>query len=104
MTNANWRQRNDLANVSRGCKLIGHSRQQFYENRRNFQTYGAEGLIDRLGPHPNRGVGEIEQAVWTTCWCNPCHGAVRVGSSCGSGTAVRHFLDEIAAMLVALRE
>jgi hypothetical protein len=26
----------------------GVLRQQFYEIRRNFQTYGAEGLIDRL--------------------------------------------------------
>lgn len=26
---------------------MGYSRQQFYEIRRNFQTYGAEGLIDR---------------------------------------------------------
>ena len=34
--------------MSRACKLMGYSRQQFYEIRRNFQTYGAEGLIDRL--------------------------------------------------------
>ena len=26
---------------------MGYSREQFYEIRRNFQTYGAEGLIDR---------------------------------------------------------
>jgi hypothetical protein len=38
----------ELSNVSRACKLIGCSRQQFYEIRRNFQTYGADGLIDRL--------------------------------------------------------
>ena len=38
----------DLVNVSRACKALGYSRQQFYEIRRNFQTYGAEGLIDRL--------------------------------------------------------
>ncbi len=42
-------------------------RQQFYEIRRNFQTYGAEGLIDRLpgakGPHPNRVSAEIEKAA-----------------------------------------
>jgi hypothetical protein len=48
----------ELSNVSRACKLIGYSRQQFYEIRRNFQTYGADGLIDRLpgakGPHPDR--------------------------------------------------
>ena len=37
------------------------------EIRRNFQTYGAEGLIDRLpgtrGSRPNRVSAEIEQAV-----------------------------------------
>lgn len=57
----------DLSNVSRACKLMAIPRQQFYEIRRNFQTYGAEGLIDRLpgakGPHPNRVSAEIEQAV-----------------------------------------
>jgi hypothetical protein len=36
---------------------MGYSRQQFYEIRRNFQTYCPEGLIDRL---PG---AEIEQAV-----------------------------------------
>jgi len=38
----------ELSNVSRVCKVMGYSRQQFYEIRRNFQTYGAEGMIDRL--------------------------------------------------------
>ena len=46
----------DLANVSRACKLMGYSRQQFYEIRRNFQTYGAEGLID-----PARHAGTTSQ-------------------------------------------
>lgn len=45
----------DLGNVSKACRVMGYSRQQFYEIRRNFQTYGADGLIDRLpgpkGPH-----------------------------------------------------
>lgn len=68
----------ELSNVSRGCKVMGYSRQQFYEIRRNFQTWGAEGLVDRLpgakGPHPNRVPAEIEQAVLA----HPCHGALRV--------------------------
>jgi transposase InsO family protein len=72
----------DLSNVSRACKLMGYSRQQFYEIRRNYQTYGAEGLIDRLpgakGPHPNRVSAEIEQAVLDHALAHPCHGAVRV--------------------------
>ncbi len=57
----------ELGNVSKACKIVGYSRQQFYEIRRNFQLYGAEGLIDQLpgpkGPHPNRVSEEIEQAV-----------------------------------------
>ena len=72
----------ELSNVSRACKVMGYSRQQFYEIRRNFQTYGAEGLIDRLpgakGPHPNRVPAEIEAAVLAHALDHPCHGALRV--------------------------
>jgi transposase InsO family protein len=72
----------DLGNVSKACKVMGYSRQQFYEIRRNFQTYGAEGLIDRLpgprGPHPNRVSAEIEQAVLDHALAHPCHGPMRV--------------------------
>ncbi len=28
----------DLGNVSKACRLVGYSRQQFYEIRRNSQT------------------------------------------------------------------
>lgn len=72
----------ELDNVSRACKVMGYSRQQFYEIRRNFQTYGAEGLIDRLpgakGPHPNRVSAEIETAVLAQAMDHPCYGALRV--------------------------
>ena len=72
----------DLDNVSKACKLMGYSRQQFYEIRRNFQTYGAEGLIDRLpgakGPHPNRVSEEIEQAILDHALEHPSHGPLRV--------------------------
>jgi len=72
----------ELSNVSRACKVMGYSRQQFYEIRRNFQTYGADGLIDRLpgakGPHPNRVPAEIEEAVLAHSLDHPCHGALRV--------------------------
>ena len=61
---------------------MGYSRQQFYEIRRNFQTYGADGLIDRLpgarGPHPNRVSSEIEKAVLDHALEHPCHGPLRV--------------------------
>jgi hypothetical protein len=61
---------------------MGYSRPQFYEIRRNFQTHGAEGLLDRLpgakGPHPNRVSTQIEQAVLDHALARPCHGALRV--------------------------
>lgn len=72
----------DLENVSKACKVMGYSRQQFYEIRRNFQTFGAEGLIDRLpgakGPHPNRVAPEVEAAILDHALVHPCHGALRV--------------------------
>ena len=33
----------ELNNVSKACRIMGYRRQQFYEIRRNFQTYGAMG-------------------------------------------------------------
>jgi transposase InsO family protein len=72
----------ELSNVSRAFKVMGYSRRQFYEIRRNFQIYGAEGLLDRLpgakGPHPNRVAAEIEQADLEHALAHPCHGALRV--------------------------
>ena len=72
----------ELSNVSRACKVMGYSRQQFYEVRHNFQTYGSEGLVDRLpggkGPHPNRVAAKIEAAILDHALQHPCHGAMRV--------------------------
>lgn len=66
----------ELLNVSRDCKMMGYSRQLFYEIRRNLQTYGADGLIDRLpgarGPHPNRVAAEIEVAIRDHALYNHC--------------------------------
>ncbi len=72
----------ELGNVSKACKIVGYSRQQFYEVRRNFQLYGAEGLIDQLpgpkGPHPNRVPEEVEKAILDHGLKHPTHGAQRV--------------------------
>lgn len=72
----------ELGNVSKACRLVGYSRQQFYEIRRNYQVYGAEGLIDRLPgartPHPNRVSEAIEQAVLAHALAHPTHGPQRV--------------------------
>lgn len=72
----------DLQNVSKACKVMGYSRQQFYEIRRNYQTFGSEGLVDKLpgprGPHPNRVSEEIETAILEHSLTFPTHGTVRV--------------------------
>jgi len=71
----------ELGNVSKACRITGYSRQQFYEIRRNFQLYGAEGLLDRLpgpkGPHPNRVNEEIESAILAHSLDHPTHGCLR---------------------------
>ena len=57
----------ELGNVSKACHIVRYSWRQFYETRRNFQLYAAEGLIDQLsgpkGPHPNRVSEEVEAAI-----------------------------------------
>lgn len=72
----------ELSNVSRACRIMGYSRQQFCEIRRNYQTYGAEGLIDKLpgarGPHPNRVEPEVETAILEHSLAFPTHGPLRV--------------------------
>jgi transposase InsO family protein len=75
----------ELGNVSKACNLMGYSRQQFYEIRRNFQTYGADGLIDRLpgakNPHPNRVSDEVEKAILDHCLAEPTQGALAVAQN-----------------------
>jgi len=72
----------DMGNVSKACQRMGYSRQQFYEIRRNFQTYGADGLLDRIpgarGAHPNRVSDEVEKAILDHCLDHPTHGCLRV--------------------------
>lgn len=72
----------ELGNVSKACDIMGYSRQQFYEIRRNFQTFGADGLLDRLpgakGPHPNRVDEAVEQTIMDYCLKFPTHGPLRV--------------------------
>ncbi len=72
----------DLQNVSKACRLMGYSRQQFYEIRRTYQTHGAAGLADRLpgvrGAHPNRVTEEVERAVLEHCLAFATQGCLRV--------------------------
>jgi len=83
----------ELGNVSRACQVMGYSRQQFYEIRRNFQTYGAEGLLDRLpgakGPHHNRVSEEVEAAILAHGLDHTTHGCLRVAQElCLEGVQV----------------
>ncbi len=75
----------ELGNVSKACHIVGYSRQQFYEIRRNFQLYGAEGLIDQLpgpkGPHPNRVGEKVEAAILAHSLECPTQGAQRVADA-----------------------
>ncbi len=72
----------ELGNVSKACKIMGYSRQQFYEIRRNFQTYGSQGLLDQLpgprNPHPNRVSDEIEKEILSYSLDWPTHGCLKV--------------------------
>lgn len=72
----------ELGNVSKACQVMGYSRQQFYEIRRNYQTFGADGLLDSLpgasSPHPNRVPEEVEQAILQHSLDHPAHGCLRV--------------------------
>lgn len=72
----------ELDNVSKACRIVGYSREQFYEIRRNFQTYGMAGLLDKLpgckGPHPNRVSDEVEKAILDFSLEFPSYGCLRV--------------------------
>jgi transposase InsO family protein len=72
----------DLDNVSKACRIMGYSREQFYEIRRTFQTFGAEGLMDKIrgakSPHPNRVCEKLEQVVLDYCLEFPTHGSLKV--------------------------
>jgi transposase InsO family protein len=72
----------EMNSVSKACQIMGYSRQQFYEIRRNYQTYGSQGLIDRLpgpkGPHPNRVDEAVEKAILDHSLQHPSDGPLRV--------------------------
>jgi hypothetical protein len=73
-----------MNNVSKACQIMGYSRQQFYEIRRNFQTFGTDGLIDWLpgtkGPHSNRISEEIEKAILDHALKYPTQGPLQVAN------------------------
>jgi len=72
----------EMNNVSKACKIMGYSRQQFYEIRRNYQTYGSQGHIDLLlnpkGPHSNRVDVSVKQTILEYSLEQPPHGPLMV--------------------------
>ena len=58
----------ELGKVSKACRIVGYSRQHFYEIRRNFQVHGAEGLLDRMpgakGAHPTASHLRSRRRSW----------------------------------------
>jgi hypothetical protein len=80
----------DLGNVSKARKIVGYSRERFYQIHRNYQTLGAEGLVDRVAgpnnPRPNRLDEAVAQAILGYCLQRPSSQPVHARSSC----SVRH--------------
>jgi hypothetical protein len=72
----------DLDNVSKACKIMGYSREQFCEIRGNFQVLGAEGLLDKAkgarSPHPSRVSEADEKIILDYCLEYPTQGSLRV--------------------------
>lgn len=56
----------ELGTVSNASKIVGHSRQQFYEIRRSFQTSGAEGLADLAAGPRNPHAGGVSAGLVET--------------------------------------
>jgi transposase InsO family protein len=73
----------ELGNISQACKLIGYSRQSFYEYKNLYQTGGIEALFEKNRQKPNlknRVPMEIENAVKDFAIQNPAYGQLRVSN------------------------
>jgi len=63
----------DLDNVRKACKIMCYSQEQFYEIRRNYQTFGADELLDNrtissfghiFCLNTDRRVGKVYSSNW----------------------------------------
>ena len=107
-----------LRNVSEACKIMGYSRQQFYEIKRNFQEFGLDGLIDKPPiprTTPTKTLPEIEEKVIGLSTEHPAWGQQRISdelalSGIGLCAAtvrniwIRHNLETRYKRLLALEE
>ena len=74
----------ELGNVSKACRIMGFSRDSFYEIKRAFQTGGMTALLEQRrgprAPHPNRVSAEVEGQILAYALEHPTHGAQRVAN------------------------
>ena len=71
----------DLGNVSKACKVMGYSRQQFYEIKRSFQEQGFDGLLDKppiAKSMPSKTPPELEKQVIELSVEHPAWGKLRI--------------------------
>jgi len=71
-----------LENVSQACKVMGVSRQHFYDIKKAYESEGLEELQEknRRVPHRNRIAPEIEERVVKYALEYPAHGQLRAAN------------------------
>jgi transposase InsO family protein len=70
-----------LQNVSKACKILGVSRQHFYDVKRQFVQYGAEGLrekVRKVPAMPNKTRPVLEDQILSYSLLYPSYGYARV--------------------------
>lgn len=107
-----------LGNISEACKIIGYSRQSFYDYKKLFETGGMEALFEKNRKKPNlknRVLDEVETAVVNIAIENPALGQVRAANEIKKqglfvspggvrGVWLRHNLETMKKRLKALEE
>jgi transposase InsO family protein len=72
-----------LKNVSEACRVMGVSRQHFYDIRKAYDEQGMEGLKEKSRRKPcikNRVAPEVEEAVVSLAYEYPAYGQVRASN------------------------
>ena len=70
-----------LQNIRKACKIMGVSRQHYYDIRKRFEQQGKDGLRDKPRPYPNmpnKASQEQEKIVLDYSMEHPTHGKDRV--------------------------
>ena len=75
----------DINNISKACRMLGYSRQHYYEIKRNYEALGFTGLFDQQPgakhPHPNRVDVQTEEHILEHALNFPLHGPNTVAQS-----------------------